>query len=276
MQIRNAISPKEGASLNSQELRDNFLIEKVCVPGEINLVYSHYDRVIIGGASPIDAPLKLPTYGILRSNYFLERRELGAINVGGAGRIKVGDEVYDLPYMSCLYVGKGHENVVFESVDAQNPANFYLLSSPAHQPYPTRRLLKEEASPVEMGAPETANKRTIYKYIYLEGIRSCQLVMGLTVLASGSVWNTMPPHVHDRRMEAYFYFNVADNQRVLHLMGEPQETRHMWVANHQAIISPPWSIHAGSGTASYSFIWGMAGENQEYTDMDPQPVEVLR
>jgi 4-deoxy-L-threo-5-hexosulose-uronate ketol-isomerase len=276
MQIRNAISPKESASLNSQELRDNFLIEKVCAPGEINLVYSHYDRVIIGGASPLDSPLTLPTFGILRSNYFLERRELGAINVGGAGRIKVGDEVYDLPYMSCLYVGKGNESVVFESVDAQNPAHFYLLSSPAHQPYPTRRLLKEEASPVEMGAPETANKRTIYKYIYLESIRSCQLVMGLTVLAPGSVWNTMPPHVHDRRMEAYFYFNVADNHRVLHLMGEPQETRHMWVANHQAIISPPWSIHAGSGTASYSFIWGMAGENQEYTDMDPQPVEVLR
>jgi 4-deoxy-L-threo-5-hexosulose-uronate ketol-isomerase len=276
MQIRNAISPKESASLNSKELRDNFLIEKVCVPGEINLVYSHYDRVIIGGASPLDSPLTLPTYGILRSNYFLERRELGAINVGGAGRIKVGDEVYDLPYMSCLYVGKGNESVVFESIDAQNPAHFYLLSSPAHQSYPTRRLLKEEASPVEMGTPETANKRTIYKYIYLEGIRSCQLVMGLTVLVPGSVWNTMPPHVHDRRMEAYFYFNVADNQRVLHLMGEPQETRHLWVANHQAIISPTWSIHAGSGTASYAFIWGMAGENQEYTDMDPQPVDVLR
>ena len=276
MQIRTAIGPKETASLNSQALREHFLIEKVCVPGEINLVYSHYDRVIIGGATPTTSALALPTYPILRSNFFLERRELGIINVGGEGQVKVGDEVYDLPFMACLYVGKGNEQVVFESVDPNTPAHYYLLSSPAHQNYPTRRLLKEEASPVEMGAMETANKRTIYKYIYLEGIRSCQLVMGLTVLAPGSVWNTMPPHVHDRRMEAYFYFNVPDSQRILHLMGEPQETRHIWVANHQAIISPPWSIHAGSGTSSYSFIWGMAGENQEYTDMDPQPIDVLR
>ena len=203
MQIRTAIGPEETASLNSQALREHFLIEKVCVPGEINLVYSHYDRVIIGGTTPTTSALVLSTYPILRSNYFLERRELGIINVGGDGRVKVGDEVYDLPFMACLYVGKGNEQVVFESVDPNTPAHYYLLSSPAHQNYPTRRLLKEEASPLEMGTMETANKRTIYKYIYLEGIRSCQLVMGLTVLAPGSVWNTMPPHVHDRRMEAW-------------------------------------------------------------------------
>ena len=276
MEVRFQNSPKETAAMNTAELRENFLIENLMVDGQAKLVYSHYDRVIVGGAKPTTAALTLETHSELRADYFLERRELGIINVGGAGNVTVDGESFDLNKLDCLYVGKGAKQVSFKSADGSNPAVYYLLSSPAHQTYPTRKLTKEEAQPSAMGDQSTANKRTIYKYIHADGIQSAQLVMGLTVLEEGSVWNTMPSHTHTRRMEAYFYFDVRDDQRVFHFMGQPQETRHLLVANHQAIISPPWSIHSGVGTAAYGFIWGMAGENYTYTDMDPAPLSELR
>lgn len=276
MEVRFQNSPKETAGMNTAELRENFLIERLMVDGQIKLVYSHYDRVIVGGAKPVDSALTLESHPELRADYFLERRELGIINVGGAGTVSVDGETFELNKLDCLYVGKGAKQVSFKTTDAAKPAVFYLLSSPAHQTYPTRKLTKEEAQPSALGDQSTANKRTIYKYIHAEGIQSAQLVMGLTVLEEGSVWNTMPSHTHTRRMEAYFYFDVREDQRVFHFMGQPQETRHLLVANHEAIISPPWSIHSGAGTAAYGFIWGMAGENYTYTDMDPAPLKDLR
>ncbi len=211
----------------------------------------------------------------LRAGFFLERRELGIINIGGSGQVQAGAETFTLNKLDCLYLGKGQENIRFSSLSPDNPARFYLLSAPAHRVCPNRLMTAAEANPNKLGAPATANARTIYKYIHPDGIESCQLVMGLTILESGSVWNTMPPHTHDRRMEAYCYFDVPDGQRVLHLMGQPDETRHLWVSNHQAIISPPWSVHAGCGTMAYSFIWGMAGENQLFTDMDQVAIHEL-
>jgi 4-deoxy-L-threo-5-hexosulose-uronate ketol-isomerase len=276
MEVRFQNSPKETAAMNTQELRENFLIEKLMVADEIKLVYSHYDRVIVGGAMPVKQTLTLETHPELRADYFLERRELGVINVGGAGTVQGDDQSYTLNKLDAVYLGKGVKNVTFKSEDNNNPAIFYLLSSPAHQSYPAKKLSKEEAMPSTVGDAATANRRTIYKYIHAEGIQSAQLVMGLTVLEKGSVWNTMPAHTHTRRMEAYFYFDVADEQRVFHFMGQPQETRHMVVANNEAIISPPWSIHSGCGTSNYGFIWGMAGENYTYTDMDAAPIQELK
>ncbi|RYU77191.1 5-dehydro-4-deoxy-D-glucuronate isomerase [Hymenobacter persicinus] len=276
MTQRYAISPRETAGLSTAELREHFLIENLFVPGDLTLTYTHYDRMIVGGAMPTGTPIALPNPGNLKAEFFLERRELGALNVGGAGSITVDGTVYELGNQDCLYVGKDAREVTFASADADTPAKFYLLSAPAHHAHPTTRRTQAEATPVEMGAAETANQRTIYKYIYAEGIQSCQLVMGLTQLKSGNVWNTMPSHTHDRRMEAYLYFNLPENQRVLHLMGEPSETRPLWVSNEQAILSPPWSIHTGCGTANYAFIWGMAGENREYTDMDAVGIFELR
>lgn len=268
MQSRYESSPRETASMSTNQLRDNFLIETLFTPNQIHLVYSHYDRMILGGVMPVSEPVTLSNYEDLKAEYFLERREIGIINVGGDGKITVDGENFLINKLDCLYVGKGAQNVVFESADSANPASFFILSAPAHASYPTRLMTKEEAAPASMGAIETANQRVIYKYIHLDGIRSCQLVMGLTVLQKGSVWNTMPSHTHDRRMEVYCYFDVPENHGVLHLMGQPQETRHLWVSNHQAIISPPWSVHSGCGTSNYSFIWGMAGENQSFADMD--------
>ncbi|MBD0368086.1 MAG: 5-dehydro-4-deoxy-D-glucuronate isomerase [Flavisolibacter sp.] len=262
--------------MTTEQIRSHFLVEKLMVDDTIKFVYSHYDRVIVGGAKPGSSPLTLETHSELRADYFLERREMGIINIGGNGSIDVDGETYGLSKLDCLYIGKGAKNVRFISDDSGKPAVFYFLSAPAHQSYPVRKLTKEEAMPSTLGDQATANKRTIYKYIHAEGIRSSQLVMGLTVLEQGSVWNTMPAHTHTRRMEVYFYFDVPEDQRVFHLMGEPTETRHLVVANHEAVISPPWSIHAGCGTANYGFIWGMAGENYTYTDMDPAPLSVLR
>lgn len=262
--------------MNTQELRENFLVEKLFGDDEINMVYSHYERLIVGGAKPVSKALNLPTYDALKSDYFLERRELGVINVGGKGKVTADGQVYELEKLSALYLGKGTENVAFESADAANPALFYLLSSPAHKELPSTLYTKEQALPMTIGAPETSNHRTVYKYIHNDGINSCQLVMGLTILHTGSIWNTMPPHVHDRRAEIYLYFDVETAHGVMHFMGKPDETRHMWVRNHQAIISPPWSIHSGAGSASYSFIWGMAGENKDYTDMDFVDLNDLR
>ncbi|TGE08392.1 5-dehydro-4-deoxy-D-glucuronate isomerase [Hymenobacter fodinae] len=275
MTQRYAIGPRETAGLNTKELRNNFLIESLFVAGSVELVYTHYDRMIVGGATPTTSPLPLPCPENLKAQFFLERRELGILNIGQPGTVTVDGQVHELGEQDCLYVGKGVQEVVFASADAVRPAKFYLLSAPAHAVYPTTRMTQAESTPVEMGAMETANERTIYKYIYLQGIQSCQLVMGLTKLKPGSVWNTMPSHVHDRRMEAYLYFNLPENQRVLHLMGEPQETRPLWVSNEQAILSPPWSIHTGCGTSNYTFIWGMAGENLEYTDMDAVSIHDL-
>ncbi|TPG65517.1 5-dehydro-4-deoxy-D-glucuronate isomerase [Hymenobacter nivis] len=276
MTQRYAIGPRETAAMNTAELRENFLIETLFVPGEVTLVYTHYDRMVVGGAVPTAGPLALPCPDNLKADFFLQRRELGVLNTGAAGTVTVDGTAYELGPQDCLYVGRDARNVQFASADGAQPARYYLLSTPAHHAYPTTRRTQAEATPVTLGALETANQRTIYKYIYNEGITSCQLVMGLTQLHPGSVWNTMPAHTHDRRMEAYLYFNLPAGQRVLHLMGQPQETRHLWVGEGQAILSPPWSIHSGCGTAGYTFIWGMGGENLEYTDMDPAAIEELR
>lgn len=276
MEIRFQASPEETAGMQTDELRKHFLCEDLIGKDQINTVYSHYDRMIVGGTSPLKKELILDADPELRAGYFLERREIGIINVGGKGLVQADSGKYEMEKLSCLYLGKGTKRVQFASSDAADPAVFYFLSAPAHAVFPSRLMSKEEASPVDMGAVETSNQRTIYKYIHAEGIQSCQLVMGLTVLAKGSVWNSVPPHTHTRRMEAYFYFDLPATQRVFHFMGEPQQTRHILMANHQAVISPPWSIHCGCGTYNYAFIWGMAGENMTFTDMDPAPVAELK
>ena len=245
-------------------------------PDQFSFTYSHYDRAIIGSVMPVNQVLELPVYENLRADYFLERREIGMINVGGDAEVTVDGTVYAVSKLDAVYAGKGSKSVTFKSLSADKPAMFYLYSVPAHHSYPHRMMKKEDASPTTVGSKETANERTIYKYIHLEGIQSCQLVMGLTILNTGSVWNTMPSHVHDRRMESYFYFDVPEGQVVFHMMGQPQETRHLVVQNNQAIISPPWSIHSGGGTSNYGFIWAMAGENLVYSDMDGFPINALR
>lgn len=269
-------SQKEVKGMNTAELREQFLIEDLMKSGEIDFTYSHYDRIIVGGAIPTTKSLALENYAMLKAEFFLERRELGVINVGGAGSISVDGTSYSLSKKDCLYIGKGSKEVKFSSASASEPAQFYILSAPAHKEYPTRLMKEAEATPVVLGTAETSNHRTIHKYIYADGIQSCQLVMGLTTLSAGSVWNTMPAHTHDRRMEAYFYFDLPSDQTLFHFMGEPQETRHLLVHNHQAILSPPWSIHSGCGTSNYSFIWGMGGENQDYGDMDIVKISDLK
>jgi 4-deoxy-L-threo-5-hexosulose-uronate ketol-isomerase len=276
MQIRFQNSPKETSQMTTQQLRDNFLIQDLMAPGKIALTYSHFDRLIIGGAVPAEAAIDLPNEEELKAAFFLERREMGIINVGGKGTVTADGVAYEIDKLECVYLGKGTQAVSFSSSDAAAPAYFYLLSVPAHHTYPNRKMTKDEAAPVNLGDITTSNKRTIYKYIHNDGIQSCQLVMGLTKLDEGSVWNSVPPHTHTRRMEAYFYFDIDPAQRVMHFMGEPQETRHLVIANHEAAISAPWSMHFGVGTANYGFIWGMAGENKEFTDMDPVPVASIK
>jgi len=276
MNIRFAISPNEAKQFNTDQLRENFLVSSLMQDDKVQLVYTHYDRVIIGGAKPVNKSLSLPNHPELKADYFLERREMGIINVGGAGTVTADGETFELNKQDCVYIGKGIKEVSFASLQPGEPAVYYLLSAPAHKEYPNAKYTKEQAAPVELGTAETSNKRTVYKYIHLDGIRSCQLVMGLTVLDVGSVWNSIPPHTHTRRMEVYFYFDVAEQHRIFHFMGEPQQTRHIAMANHEAVVSPPWSTHFGCGTSNYGFIWGMAGENLVYTDMDPAPVTELR
>lgn len=276
MEIRFQNSPRETSRMNTAEIRENFLIESLMVNDQVKLVYSHYDRVIVGGCKPVTQSVELPNHEELRADFFLQRRELGIINVGGKGKVQVNNQSFELNKLDALYVGLGNETVSFSSDNDNEPAVYYLLSAPAHKEYPTTLLTKEDAAPTTLGDQSTANKRTIYKYIHAEGIKSCQLVMGLTILAEGSIWNTIPAHTHTRRMEAYFYFDIKPGQRVFHFMGEPTETRHIVVDNHQAILSPPWSIHSGAGTAAYGFIWGMAGENYNYTDMDPVAIDEIR
>ena len=265
---RYAASPTEVKSYDTEKLRSEFLIENIMESDKLTLVYSHYDRFITGGVVPVTKSIELESIDQLKASYFLERRELGIINVGGKGIITVNGEAYELDHKEALYVGQGNEKVAFSSVDGSTPAMFYINSTPAHKAYPIKKIGINDVEVVELGAPETANARTLRKYIVNSVVDVCQLQMGMTSLKPGSVWNTMPAHVHDRRMEVYFYFEIPENQAVCHFMGQPQETRHIWMNNNQAVISPPWSIHSGSGTSNYSFIWGMAGENLDYGDMD--------
>jgi 4-deoxy-L-threo-5-hexosulose-uronate ketol-isomerase len=275
MQIRFANSPEETRAMSTEALRNHYLIGGLFTANQINLTYSHYDRMIVGGAYPVDQKITLQNPAELRANFFLERREMGIINVGGAGEVIADGVSYAINKMDCIYVGRGTKVVSFVSTDKSNPAHFYILSAPAHHNYPTAVCTIEQAQPVGLGEVATSNKRTVYKYIHLEGIQSCQLVMGLTILEEGSVWNSVPPHTHTRRMEVYFYFDVPSAHRVFHFMGEPQATQHLVVANHDAVLSAPWSMHFGCGTSNYGFIWGMAGENLVYSDMDPAPIDTL-
>lgn len=273
---RRACHPGDVKNYDTQKLREEFLVEKLFVENEINLSYSQYERYIVGGAFPVGQVLTMETIDAIKSEYFCERRELGVINIGGEGVVSVDGERYELKNKEAIYVGRGSKNVTFESTDSATPAKFYLGSTPAHKEYPVTLVNKEKANILNLGAQATCNERTIYQLIVPGIVDSCQLVMGLTELHEGSVWNTMPSHTHDRRMEAYFYFEIPEGQSVCHLMGEPQETRHIFIHNEQAVFSPEWGIHSGAGTANYSFIWGMGGENLDYTDMDHVQADELR
>jgi 4-deoxy-L-threo-5-hexosulose-uronate ketol-isomerase len=255
-------------TLTTEELRDRFLLDDLFHPGQIGLTYVDLDRTVIGSAVPTGERLFLPTDAALKAAYFTERRELGILNIGGAGVVKVNGLAFELKKLDALYVGRGNEEIVFSSTDPHHSAEFYLLSYPAHATYPTKLIRSAEQAKVTLGASEAANVREITKLIHLEGTRSCQLVMGFTRLASGSVWNTMPPHTHMLRSEVYCYFDLGTDERVVHLMGPGNETRHLVIANKQVVISPGWSIHAGVGTTNYTFCWGMGGDNQVYSDMD--------
>jgi 4-deoxy-L-threo-5-hexosulose-uronate ketol-isomerase len=261
--------------MTTEELRETFLVDDLFKPGEIGLTYIDLDRTVIGSAVPTSEPLLLPTDDAFRASYFTERRELGILNIGGTGQVTVNGMAYELKRLDALYVGRGKEKIIFSSTDATQPAEFYLLSYPAHAAHPTELIHSAEQPKKMLGAPETANVRKVTKLIHLEGTRSCQLVMGFTQLASGSVWNTMPPHTHMRRSEVYLYFDIDSHQRIIHLMGVGHQTRHIVIANKQAVISPGWSIHAGVGTSNFTFCWGMGGENQVYNDMDALAVADL-
>ena len=277
MPIRQAISPAEARKMDTTELRANFLIEELFVPGEIALTYSHLDRTIVGGATPAGSgPLTLKTSKEVGSDPFLKRREMGVVNIAGAGSITVDGEKIAMSALDCLYIPAGTKDVVFASDNPAEPAKFYIVSTPAHQTYPLKLIRESDANKLDLGSSEECNKRILRQYIHPDICQSCQLVMGITALQTGSIWNTMPAHVHDRRSEVYMYFNMAEATRVFHMMGEPDETRHLVVKNEQAILSPGWSIHSGAGTGAYTFIWSMGGDNQDFTDMDFIKMEDLR
>ena len=276
MKNRYAVSPNEVKQMDTASLRQHFLIDTLFEANQISFTLSHFDRYIVGGVMPIDQKIGLPNPENLKAHYFLERRELGIINVGGKGLITADGIQFALDYKEALYLGKETKEVFFESLDKDKPAKFYLNSAPAHHSYPSKKITREQAEIVELGSVETANHRIINKLIVNSIVETCQLQMGMTELKPGSVWNTMPAHVHDRRMEVYFYFEIPVNQSVCHFMGEPQETRPIWMQNDQAVISPNWSIHSGAGTSNYTFIWGMAGENLDYGDMDVCKINELR
>jgi len=276
LDVRYNNHPLDSKKYDTQTLRDRYLIEKVFGVDELLLTYSHHDRFIAGGAMPVNKEVVLPVTKDLGTDFFLERRELGVINVGGAGYVIVDGKKYEMVAKDGLYVSKGTKEVKFGSLDKKNPAKFWLNSSPAHQVYSTTHIPFAKATPREVGDAKTLNKRTIYQYLTDANCQTCQLQMGMTQLAEGSSWNTMPAHTHERRMEVYFYFNLPSDAIVFHLMGQPQETRHIVMTNEQAVISPSWSIHSGFATAAYTFIWGMVGENKTYDDMDFMPTTELR
>lgn len=276
MKIIHQVHPEDFKHYTTQQIRDKFLLDGLVQPDVVKFVYTHYDRMMLGVASPINQKVKLLTFDALKSENFLDRREIGVLNIAGNGSIQVDGETFKLEKLDVLYIGKGIKEVIFNSDDSQNPAKFVILSSPAHVNHPTRLMKPSEATPAELGSAATANHRTINKYIHADGIKSCQLVMGVTHFKPGSLWNTMPAHLHDRRSEIYFYFNLPDTQRIIHFMGDPTETRHIFLNNEEGIVSPTWSIHSGTATASYSFIWAMAGENLDFTDMDFIELKALK
>jgi 4-deoxy-L-threo-5-hexosulose-uronate ketol-isomerase len=276
MKIIHQVHPHDFMHYTTQQIREKFLLQQLVQPGKIECVYTHYDRMIIGAIWPTGKPLVLGTYEQLKTPFFLSRREIGIINISGNGTVAVDGETFPMEKLDCLYIGKGKEELIFSSADADHPAKFIFFSCPAHKEYPARLMKPAEALPAELGSLENNNHRTINKYIHTQGLQSCQLVLGVTTFKKGSIWNTMPPHTHDRRMESYFYFDLAEGQRVIHFMGAPQETRHIFLNNEEAIISPSWSIHSGVATANYSFIWAMAGENMEFTDMDGVKIDELQ
>ncbi|MBN2262965.1 MAG: 5-dehydro-4-deoxy-D-glucuronate isomerase [Prolixibacteraceae bacterium] len=273
---RYAVHPADFKNYDTQRIRKEFLVENVMVNDQISLTYSHYDRYIVGGAVPQSKTLALDVFDELKAEFFLERREMGIINIGGPGKVRTSDNVYALGYKDALYLGRGTKNVVFESDNSQNPARFYINSAPAHKELPSKLLTLADANVLKMGTLQTSNERQINQLLINTVVETCQLQMGMTELKPGSVWNTMPVHTHSRRMEAYFYFEVPKGQAICHFMGQPDETRHIWMKNEQAVLSPSWSIHSAAGTSNYIFIWGMAGENLDYTDMDVrQPDELM-
>jgi 4-deoxy-L-threo-5-hexosulose-uronate ketol-isomerase len=272
---RYAYHPDDFKTYDTEKIRKEFLVEKVMEPGNIRLVYSAIERYIVGGAVPVDKPLKLETIDPLKAEFFCYRREVGVISVAGPGSIVVDGTEYKMNFKDALYIGKGSKDVEFRSEDPQNPAHFYINSAPAHKEYPVKHVTQNDANVLHLGSLESSNERKIYQLLINTVVETCQLQMGLTELMPGSVWNTMPPHQHNRRNEVYFYFNLPEDQAICHIMGQPDETRHLWMHNEQAVISPNWSIHSAAGTSNYIFIWGMAGENLDYADMDPiKPTEL--
>lgn len=276
VELRYAAHPDDVKNWDTTKLRKEFLIENIFEPDEIYLVYSMYDRYVVGGAMPVKDKLMLETDTMLKSENFLDRREMGIINVGGNAVIQASGKNYNIGFKEALYLGKGTDNVVFMSVDADKPAKLYINSAPAHHAYPSRKITVSEAEIVTLGSMETSNHRILNKLLVNNIIETCQLQMGMTELKPGSVWNTMPVHTHNRRMEAYFYFEVPEKQAICHFMGDPDETRHIWMKNEQAVLSPSWSIHSAAGTSNYIFIWGMAGENLDYGDMDIRQADTLK
>ncbi len=272
MKIIHQMHPQDFVKYDTEQIRDRFLLDGLLKENEINCTYTHYDRMVIGGAWPVADDLKLETFDQLKADHFLDRRELGIVNIGDEAQVTVDGESFTLGKIDCLYIGKGKKDVVFKA----GKGKFVLFSTPAHMAHPVQLMKATDATPAEMGSAETANHRTINKYIHADGLQSCQLVLGVTNFKPGSLWNTMPAHLHDRRMEAYFYFDLPESQRIVHFMGEPHETRHLFLNNEQGIVSPAWSIHSGVGTAAYSFIWAMGGENMAFTDMDPVTIQSLK
>lgn len=275
MRVLESVHSEQARGFDTARLRQEFLLTGLFTPGELSLVYSHFDRIIVGGACPTRTPLPLEAGKELGTSYFLERRELGLINIGGPASVRAGGAVYELGPRDALYLAQGEKEVSFSSLDPAEPAKLYFNSAPAHRRTETRRISLTQARRLELGSAAEGNQRTIYQLIHPEVLDTCQLVMGMTVLASGSLWNTMPTHTHERRMEVYLYFDLPQDAVVFHLMGRPAETRHIVVRNEQAVISPSWSIHSGVGTRNYTFIWGMVGENQTFTDMDAVPMTAL-
>ncbi|MFD1177652.1 5-dehydro-4-deoxy-D-glucuronate isomerase [Paenibacillus puldeungensis] len=276
MEIRYSVHPEHAKAMTTEQIRQHFLIQDLFIPGQTKLVYSMEDRVIMGGITPVAEAISLEGNDQIKAEYFLERREVGIFNVGGSGKVSVDGESYAMENKDCLYIGLGKKELLFTSDSPEKPAKFYLFSAAAHQEYPTQHVSFSSITGDRLGSLESSNDRIIRRMIHKDGIQSCQVVMGLTQLNPGSVWNTMPPHTHDRRMEAYLYIDLDENARMFHMMGEPTESRHLVMNNEEAVISPPWSIHCGAATGSYAFIWAMAGENKVYSDMDPVAMDQLK